>query len=359
MVYSKKINIHNLINFLCLFTLVSSFYFLVTGSMIGYAIYCLVGLIISTLSIKYFTLNRLLVLFIGFIFLLINYLYLEEISYGVAIYFIFGLTLATTFTKIGISKAIAISYSVVIYSYFLYLMFLSFASGINLNTDVFYSNSSNYISIYVITSVILLYFSKVKQSILWIALTLGLAVIFWSGSRSGILSYSLLLTYVLFKNTSVQKTLIRVITFVLTVYIAFNILDFSKTLDKFQRKGLSGDGREGILSCYIEHTSTLNFFIGNDSTVYECFPLGKANPHNSFISAHMYTGGFAFIIILLTIYSLYRSFKLRRYDLFVFLLVLIARGMTDVVYFFQPTDFIFWYLILKSYQKSSHTNYGF
>lgn len=337
--------------------LMSSFYFHITGNNLIYFIYVLISMLLLLLSAKLVNTSYLLIFFLGLFFLIAHFLYLGEISYGVAVYYASGFVLGLTLSRYGISKKMAVIYVFITNVYFIYLIYQYFTIGLNLNTDVFFSNSSNYVSVYVIAGIALLHFSKVKASFFWIALTLGFFITFWSGSRSGILVYTVLLLYFLLKKSSVKKKVIGIILFFSIIYAVFNLIDFSNTIGKFEDKGLDGDGRDNILSCYISHTNFLSLLVGNDSSVYECFPSNKANPHNSLISAHMWIGGFSFIIILLIVYCLYINVKNKRFDIVIFLLVFLVRGSTDVVFFFQPADFIFWYLIFTSF-KNQQLNFN-
>src|SRR5690606_16186979 len=94
-----------------------------------------------------------------------------------------------------------------------------------------------------------------------------------------------------------------------------------------------------------EKIDSFTFFLGVNSAIYP-FTIFESNFHNSLVQGHS-NFGFAFLILLAyTIFIVFKKITTIDRTLVLLLLLLLARGFSDVVMFMGAFDFVFYYFIM-------------
>lgn len=182
---------------------------------------------------------------------------------------------------------------------------------------------------------------------------LSLALSFWGMGRSGILSCSILvigLTFLKFKSfknfLSINNIIFLLISVIilLLIYISndyfFNIVQNTFKIINRDTVDIS-TGRFEIWDNYYSNLDTIRLLFGSNIYI-DPWPKGEElayNLHNSFLRLFAYTGLMGLLaIILMNVALIFFLFKNKLF--FILFLVLIIRGFTDTIFFFESWDFL-------------------
>lgn len=231
-------------------------------------------------------------------------------------------------------------------------------SGADLNTELFYSSSRNYISVLAIFSSYLLYISNTRKAVLFLSNIALFVIVTLSASRSGTIAFLLIIlgyisNYAWEKKSKIFLNLIPIIFISLTCAFVFSeeIGDFYDGLGIVQRvaaAGLHDDGRANVIECYYNNLSPPQLIFGIDAgggAGCSYLANGTDNPHNSFIRL---ASGLGFLAIFYCAAIFCAAVKFATKADFIalgYLLAFITRGSTDIVFFFQTWD-VYFYSIL-------------
>jgi O-antigen ligase len=242
------------------------------------------------------------------------------------------------------------------------------------------SVSQNSISIYILSALLLYSFASLQNRKYpsFLLLILSFIIVIWTGSRSSILSFGILVGvsffHYLFKNKKNIFSLSLFFAIIFLIFIfnsSFNINLYSSLNDYFQdvfllinRKtniSLFEDTRFVVIKDYLFSLSSFNslFFGSKLSSINSIYNLDN-NPHNMFILLHARFGilGFFLITILVT-KSLFKLFNGKNYLLVLYLIVILIRGFSDSVGFWGIFDpFIFSFLFRFDKYTHDFLNYG-
>lgn len=206
-----------------------------------------------------------------------------------------------------------------------------------------------------ITIQILDYRDNQRIALLPALLIVPISIMSWN--RSGFIVSLVYLLAVSFVGTSLsRKRKRRVLLYVvLSIGLVYLVNRYSEWFvgtglySKFERNALDNSARASIWESYFYSFDLPTFFFGR--AIDENHPLiaGFLNPHNSFIMLHSLTGIYALFIIVLTCMRLWQYFRYNRFLLLLFS-VLIVRSLTDMVFFFQPFDYVF-YIFIFDYKN--------
>lgn len=217
----------------------------------------------------------------------------------------------------------------------------------NLNEDIFFANSRNFISVWMIVCSIVCYSSRLPRNYNIVIFLICFALSVFSLGRSGIIStFILVFGYVIFSGTSNKlKDIVFFILIVVLIFVSFHediSLLTDGVLERFQNSR-AVDPRESVLQCYINSFDVENLFFGLNSKDDYCgtLAIGEYAPHNSFISLYANLGIFSLLYI--SISFMYKS----SLELKIILISLLIRSSTDSVLFFTYFDFVYIYLVVK------------
>ena len=249
--------------------------------------------------------------------------------------------------------------------YILFFYFLTFIlRGIPVQEVLDYS-SWNGISMLIIVSCVSVYIinSLQNKKIDLIPAVLALLISFWGMGRSGVLSCSILffgLAILEYKSFKSLKSFMRPCTILFSIiflglffYLSkdYIINSFISTIGIINRETSDiSTGRFEIWNNYYNNLDIFRFLFGSN-IFNDPWPKGEElayNLHNSFLRLFSYTGAMGLIVIVLMIAALIYFFRKNKL-FFILFLVLIIRGFTDIIFFFESWDFlplffIFYYL---------------
>lgn len=192
-------------------------------------------------------------------------------------------------------------------------------------------------------------------------------VIVWSGSRSGILSFVILLIGDLLgrRDNRNYKKIFRIIAFVILIYVVYMYLSMKGFTDAYfsafsTKSGLKliEDTRFEIIREYARQSSEniFNIVLGTKLDSVPIIARLSGNPHNMFVRLHANFGIVFFMIICIcSIRALIYLFKENIGMAFVFL-ALLARGFSDIVGFSGLYDPVVYYFIFYFCNKYSDNN---
>lgn len=232
---------------------------------------------------------------------------------------------------------------------------------IDLNPEKIFINSRNYVSFYLIITVLPYYFVCFKKneipSIIPAIITVILS--FYSLGRSGIVASLLILIAVLVPRLNKEKRgkLILMLIFLVGTFITFSELILSEeliSLNKFKdvNSFMKDGGRSSIISEYVNKMDFASFILGMDvQEKLEVVRLTYGHVHSSLINFHSAIG----LGSLLFFYSLYLKgtyFFKNNVSLLILMLAIIVRSSTDVGLLFSYFDYVFWmFLFFPSSNK--------
>lgn len=123
-----------------------------------------------------------------------------------------------------------------------------------------------------------------------------------------------------------------------TIILSFEILQ------KFNNRGFESPSRLILLREYLSNMNLANIFLGYKYDTNPWFLHYGLNPHNTLIRIHYYSGIIFFGIIIVGSYLVYQLFRWDRL-LFFILIVFLSRGLTDITFFQNPSDFLIYLLL--------------
>ena len=225
---------------------------------------------------------------------------------------------------------------------------------LNLNPEFVFLNSRNYISFYLIITVIPYYLISFKNRLnpSYIPSIITVVLSFYSFGRSGILSSILILISVLIYYNKGFK-LIYYLTFfssLIGVLISVFLIEELSSLKKFSNleNFLSDGGRSTIVSSYLNNLDFFKVLLGVD--VNQDLPNQMAeygHVHSSYINFHSAVGIGSLIFGYHSLQKLYQFFKINK-SLFFLFMAIILRASTDVGLLFGYFDYIFWIFLFSS-----------
>ena len=319
---------------------------MVLGSLIFFDFLLFPNFILSLKKINQPT-SLVLILF-GFVFL--NSIFIRN-------YFLFG-----AFFNLIICSVVGIRLSyfklnpkfLLILFYFL-IIYILYRLTLNLNPERVFVNSRNYISFYLIITVIPYYLISFKNRLnpSYIPSLITVALCFYSFGRSGIVSSLLILSSVIiyynkgFKLIYYVTFFFSIIAFLISTYLfeEFSSLKKFSDLESF----LSDGGRSTIVSSYLNNLDFFKVLFGVD--VIQDLPNQMAkygHVHSSFINFHSAVGIGSLIFGYYSLKKLYQFIKINK-SLFFLFMALILRASTDVGLLFSYFDYIFWVFLFLSF----------
>jgi hypothetical protein len=221
---------------------------------------------------------------------------------------------------------------------FLSLGFRSYTSGGD-PFNVLSSGSNNYISVIVLSMVLLYYAMAYKFEKLVSFMPAFIALVFsvWAGGRSGIISSVLLLLGLFFYNLFCIKkkgslslyyaiSILVVVALLLENFVVFyDVEDPNSFLWRFTMD-MSSDGRLQIFKSYIQDMTVLQAIFGRGSDFIQN-KLGMS-VHISYIQWHVSFGLFAFFLYVLVFWAYLKMFFINKLYT-VLMTVLLVRGSSD------------------------------
>ncbi|WP_181573203.1 O-antigen ligase family protein [Enterobacter sp. ECC-175] len=234
--------------------------------------------------------------------------------------------------------------------------------GWDLNTALFLSSSRNYISVLGIFSFYCVVISTASNKLKVMFLVLVSLIILFSNSRSAFISFSLVLMFYICCNANKYRKTSFVLVSGVLIILPIVILNYTTEIYDYLYNSLgvvrrlsagelSDTGRFDVIKCYYDKFDSFSLLLGLDyfaSNTCSFLANGTDNPHNSFIRLYSNLGLFSLIIFYFLLWALIRLFCMREYLLFSFLLCFIARGGTDILFFFQSWDAYLYSLIFLS-----------
>ena len=236
--------------------------------------------IISMISNKKFSFSfhkvpiQYVLFFILLFFIIINSIYVRnEIQFGALFNLLMGLFIGR---YLAISRN---SFSIIILSPFLILLiFILYKLSINLNPNEIFIRSRNYVSFFLIVTVIPYYFMKIKnnESFSFIPAFFTLILSFYSLGRSGILSSFILFigVYLASKiNYRLKKYIGFSIIILIIISFSFYLINYT-TVESIERITNPEDwgelgGRSSFIENYINNSNLFSFLFGMDTDRYE------------------------------------------------------------------------------------------
>lgn len=250
--------------------------------------------------------------------------------------------------------------SVFYYAVMLYLFLkVRSATGMELN-EVFVNASRNTFSILSISFTIIYYFILLlgNRKINLLPSFLSLIISFMAVGRSGMISSFLLFVAlaILILNSHAKWLKVLIVSgsflccLLLVTSSSFLLsVDDIEQLDHLLNDGVEDGSRESIFQEYVEGLNVYNMIVGYNYTNLPVMIHFEMNPHNSYIRFHHLAGIVALYYLFLIIKSAHFLYKKSKIN-FIFLCVLLLRGLTDSVFFFSGFDFLI-FLFLIMYKK--------
>ncbi len=240
---------------------------------------------------------------------------------------------------------------ILVASYFSFHI-LSFS---DLNEDVFFGNSRNFISIWMIVVSIFCYASPLSRNVKIIIFSVSFIISSVTLGRSGIIStFFILLSYIfLSESKSKAKEFLFIISVMLVFLVSFfdEIYFLIETIVQRFEGARAVDPRALVLDCYIDNIDLFRFSFGVnafDGEYCGTLAIGEYAPHNSLISLYANLGVMSIIYLII---ALIMRAPLELKCIFFGLLL---RASTDSVLFFTYFDFIYIYLLLKIYHAKRY-----
>ena len=320
----------------------------------------LFGLLIIFYTLKYtyfkIELHRFskisLLFWILIFFILINSFFIrEELLTGA----VFNLLMGTVIGKyLAVNKNIS---NIILIPFWFLVIYIISKLLINLDPNQVFIRSRNYISFFLIITVLPYYINKINFhksfSILPALITLILCL--YSLGRSGIISsFILFFTILFFSNFKFKKIIFSgfIISF-FTFFVYFlNFMDgaeFSRIVEISNYKDLGG--RSTIILNYLNNLTFLNFIFGLDTDTYEILNLGGSyfpgHVHSSILNFISVVGVGAFIFFKY-LFDKSRFFIKKNPALFFLILSLLLRITTETGMLFGYFDYVIWTFIFCS-----------
>lgn len=281
-------------------------------------------------------------------------LFNQNISSGNFIATIFYMGMAFILLEFGVDQKLSTMFFYGLSAYF----FLQIASG-NPPDHILSFVSRNYISVLMITSVILVYISNEdeKEEIKVLPATITFIISYWALGRGGIISAGILLLGVLyirfsrlFKKINKIKAILGIFVIgagVIYAAITVEIQIITKYFTAFSGRGLDTP-RFAMYNEYLEAASKsiFDFLLGPRINEIRAIARHDGNSHNSFIQLHAYFGIiFLIVVLILIINSMLFFLKQHHYIFALLFFVLLTRAFTDRLFFSGYAEPLLYYFI--------------
>lgn len=223
-------------------------------------------------------------------------------------------------------------------------------------SDLFVESSRNIHSLLILTLLSTLLFSRSKIKNINFYVFLGIVSLPIFGSRAAaVSSFVLVLYYVSQSQLSYAKKLLFYL-FLTGILVSLLYLGFFESiLQRFESQGAVDYGRFAVLQCYFNSVSIESFVLGlnyPNNSICGTKAIGTFAPHNSYLSAFIYSGVFAFVIVFLVFNTGAGLLKRDAIYFFVFSAFMV-RCFTDDAIFFNRFDYIFWAFVFYLRREES------
>ena len=286
--------------------------------------------------------------FILFGFLLLNSVFIRN-------YFLLGAFFNLTICSvIGVRLSyFKLNSKLLLIPFYFLIIYILYRLTLNLNPERVFVNSRNYISFYLIITVIPYYLISFKNRLnpSYIPSLITVALCFYSFGRSGIVSSLLILSSVIiyynkgFKLIYYVTFFSSIIAFLISTYLfeEFSSLKKFSDLESF----LSDGGRSTIVSSYLNNLDFFKVVFGVDVNQDLPNQIAKyGHVHSSYINFHSAVGLGSLIFGYYSLKKLYQFIKINK-SLFFLFMALILRASTDVGLLFSYFDYIFWIFLFS------------
>lgn len=306
-----------------------------------------------SLNLEKYNKNNFIFLALFFFVLVNSFLIRKQFLFGA----LFNITVSYVIAK-KINNFKLYSWILLIPFWFLVIYILN-RLIINPNPANVFLNSRNYISFYLIITVLPYYFltqkNKINYSIVPAIFVLLLSL--YSLGRSGIVASLIIFLSVLLERLRKGGALVKFLIIIFTAFIIYLFFDFlndideSKELNRFSSSEsfLSDGGRSSILSQYIEKMDFQSFLFGMNTEVELKYILSTfSHLHSSLLNFYSVIGSGMLIFIYYVINKFLFLKKNKHYDMFFLFLALLIRISTDVGVLFGYFDYVIWmFFVLK------------
>lgn len=291
------------------------------------------------------------------VFILLGFLLLNSIF--IRNYFLLGAFFNLTICSIiGVRFSYFKLNSKILLIPFLFLtIYILYRLTLNLNPEFVFLNSRNYISFYLIITVIPYYLISFKNNLKpsYIPSLITVFLSFYSFGRAGIVSSILILVSVLIYYNKGLKLVyyFAIISSLIGILISTYLMEEFNSLKKFSslENFLSDGGRSTIVSSYLNNLDFFKVLLGVDVNADLPNQIAKYNHvHSSYINFHSAVGIGSLIFGYYSLQKLYQYFKINKSLSFLFM-ALILRASTDVGLLFGYFDYVFWVFLFTSLNK--------
>lgn len=238
---------------------------------------------------------------------------------------------------------------------------------INPNPELVFVNSRNYISFYLIITVLPYYLITLKNKANLLPAIITLVLSFYSLGRSGMVAALLIFIAVVltkFKKNASFKMVLGL--FILLIFMCFSVFHYITFEDLSNIKKFDGinnfvedSGRSSIISEYLNNMSFVVFLFGMDTEKDLANILSiYGHVHSSllnFISAVGVASLFFFYFYFLKL----KHFLKNNFSIFLLMLSILVRSSTDVGLLFGYFDYVFWMFLFCNVSSAQKvTNYA-
>lgn len=229
----------------------------------------------------------------------------------------------------------------------------------NPDPSMVFINSRNYISFYLIITVLPFYFIQLKHqktsTILPALVTLVLS--FYSLGRSGIIaSIFIFVAIILHKfNEKIVRKLIIGLIILFLIYSFLDYITFFEVILELEKFGsvdnfLEDKGRNEIISNYLNKIDFISFTFGMDVEKSINVLRYYGHLHSSLINLHSVVG-FGSLLFFFAIVKKSMLFRKHNLPLLFILLAILIRVSTDVGALFAYFDYVFWMFLYYSVKE--------
>ena len=243
---------------------------------------------------------------------------------------------------------------------------LKIVQGVDKN-QLLLANSRNYISILLLSTMLLYYISCLdkKKSVSILPAIIYLFINMYATGRAGIIVAIFLLIGVLFyKYISVRRKNVKILIGFLGIISIFALCVYILNLDNaiilrlintkfsaFAQRGYDSNGRFEIWSTFVNNNnkSIGDFLFGSDATL----AMGDGNLHNSFLQCYASFGILGFVLVIaLTIRAFFGGIHKKAFFWLILFGGFILRAVTDRVFFQGYCEvYLYYFLFYESYWK--------
>jgi hypothetical protein len=254
------------------------------------------------------------------------------------------------------------NYSINKFFFIIYVLYFGANMLAGIHPDnLFIGFSRNNIPVTLLVQSVLLYiamFENRKSIRLYPVLALLLFSIWTIGRSSIFTSLLMLILMILYIQFNSEKRNFKIIYLSVIILIGYSVISLffydeliEPALARLFRLGITDSHRGNIVGEYLNQckTSFYTLFLGVNINYNLLFSIYGYNLHNSYLRLHAYHGLLGFIMISFFSLKAVLNFLIRKYYLFFLLfLIVLIRGVTDIVAFHGPFDPLIYYFIFKS-----------